>query len=144
MYQDYLIHHGTKGMRWGVRKDKQNPGGNRQNNKNNNKSDNKPNVIDDAAGALKAFGKYKRNKQAYEEHQNLLKKTKQYTDIELKRMTNRLILENNYMNAKTNQNRVPNSKVTDILDAVGSTVKLVGSAAITAATIISAIDKVRK
>ena len=151
IYQDYLMHHGTKGMKWGIRKDKQNSRGNRQNNKNhsrnnkkNNKSNDEPNILNDSTGVIMAFNKYKQNKQAYEEHQSLLKETKQYSDKELKQMTNRLILENNYMNAKNNQNRVSNTKVNDILDVVGSTVKLAGSAAITAATIISAIDKVKK
>lgn len=151
IYQDYLMHHGTKGMKWGIRKDKQNSRGNRQNNKNhsrnnkkNNQSNDEPNILNDSTGVIRAFNKYKQNKQAYEEHQSLLKETKQYSDKELKQMTNRLILENNYMNAKNNQNRVSNTKVNDILDVVGSTVKLAGSAAITAATIISAIDKVKK
>ena len=151
IYQDYLMHHGTKGMKWGIRKDKQNSRGNRRNNKNhsrnnkkNNQSNDEPNILNDSTGVIRAFNKYKQNKQAYEEHQSLLKETKQYSDKELKQMTNRLILENNYMNAKNNQNRVSNTKVNDILDVVGSTVKLAGSAAITAATIISAIDKVKK
>ena len=151
IYQDYLMHHGTKAMKWGIRKDKQNSRGNRQNNKNhsrnnkkNNQSNDEPNILNDSTGVIRAFNKYKQNKQAYEEHQSLLKETKQYSDKELKQMTNRLILENNYMNAKNNQNRVSNTKVNDILDVVGSTVKLAGSAAITAATIISAIDKVKK
>ena len=151
IYQDYLMHHGTKGMKWGIRKDKQNSRGNRRNNKNhsrnnkkNNQSNDEPNILNDSTGAIRAFNKYKQNKQAYEEHQSLLKETKQYSDKELKQMTNRLILENNYMNAKNNQNRVSNTKVDDILDVVGSTVKLAGSAAITAATIISAIDKVKR
>ena len=151
IHQDYLMHHGTKGMKWGIRKDKQNSRGNRRNNKNhsrnnkkNNQSNDEPNILNDSTGVIRAFNKYKQNKQAYEEHQSLLKETKQYSDKELKQMTNRLILENNYMNAKNNQNRVSNTKVNDILDVVGSTVKLAGSAAITAATIISAIDKVKK
>lgn len=148
MYQDYLMHHGTKGMKWGIRKDKQNPRGNRRNkrnhggnnNKKNNQGNDGPNILNDSAGVIRAFSKYKQNKQDYEEHQSLLKETKQYTDKELRQLTNRLILENNYMNAKNNQNRVSNTKVNDILDVVGSTVKLAGSAAITAATIMSAIN----
>lgn len=147
MYQDYLMHHGTKGMKWGIRKDKQNSRGNRRNNKNhsrnnkkNNQSNDEPNILNDSTGVIRALDKYKQNKQAYEEHQSLLKETKQYSDSELRRMTNRLILENNYINAKSNQNRVSNTKVNDILDVVGSTVKLAGSAAITAATIMSAIN----
>ena len=145
MHQDYLMHHGTKGMKWGIRKDKQNPRGNnknhtRNNNKNNNQSNDGPNTLSNSIGVIRALDKYKQNKQAYEEHQSLLKETKQYSDSELRRMTNRLILENNYINAKSNQNRVSNTKVNDILDVVGSTVKLAGSAAITAATIMSAIN----
>lgn len=145
MYQDYLMHHGTKGMKWGIRKDKQNPRGNnknhtRNNNKNNNQSNDGPNTLSNSIGVIRALDKYKQNKQAYEGHQSLLKETKQYSDKELRQMTNRLILENNYINAKNNQNRVSNTKVNDILDVVGSTVKLAGSAAITAATIMSAIN----
>lgn len=148
MHQDYLMHHGTKGMKWGIRKDKQNPRENRRNNKNhtrnnnknNNQSNDGPNTLSNSIGVIRALDKYKQNKQAYEEHQSLLKETKQYSDSELRRMTNRLILENNYINAKSNQNRVSNTKVNDILDVVGSTVKLAGSAAITAATIMSAIN----
>ena len=145
MHQDYLMHHGTKGMKWGIRKDKQNPRGNnknhtRNNNKNNNQSNDGPNTLSNSIGVIRALDKYKQNKQAYEEHQSLIKETKQYSDSELRRMTNRLILENNYINAKSNQNRVSNTKVNDILDVVGSTVKLAGSAAITAATIMSAIN----
>ena len=152
IYQDYLMHHGTKGMKWGIRKDKQNSRGNRRNNKNhsrnnnkkNNQNNDKPNIFNDSTGVIRAFNKYKQNKQAYEEHQSLLKETKQYSDKELKQMTNRLILENNYINAKSNQNRISNTKVNDILDVVGSTVKLAGSAAITAATIMSAINAKRR
>lgn len=152
IYQDYLMHHGIKGMKWGIRNDKQNSRGNRRNKRNhgrnnskkNNQNNDTPNILNDSTGVIRAFDKYKQNKRAYEEHQSLLKETKQYTDKELRQMTNRLILENNYMNAKNNQNRVSNTKVNDILDIVGSTVKLAGSAAITAATIISAIDKVKK
>lgn len=152
IYQDYLMHHGTKGMKWGIRKDKQNSRGNRRNkrnhggnnNKKNNQANDEPNILNDSAGVIRAFSKYKQNKQAYEEHQSLLKETKQYTDKELRQLTNRLILENNYMNAKNNQNRVSNTKVSDMLDIVGSTVKLAGSAAVTAAAIISAIDKFKK
>lgn len=148
IYQDYLMHHGTKGMKWGIRKDKQNSRGNRRNvknhnrnnNRNNNQSNDRPNTLNDSIGVLRALDKYKQNKQAYQEHQSLLKETKQYSDSELRQMTNRLILENNYINAKNNQNRVSNTKVNDILDVVGSTVKLAGSAAITAATIMSAIN----
>ena len=152
IYQDYLMHHGTKGMKWGVRNDKPNSRGNRRNkrdhggnnNKKNNQGNDGPNILNDSAGVIKAFSKYKQNKQAYEEHQSLLKETKQYTDKELRQLTNRLILENNYMNAKNNQNRVSNTKVSDMLDIVGSTVKIVGSAAVSAAAIISAIDKFKK
>lgn len=152
IYQDYLMHHGTKGMKWGIRKDKQNPRGNRRNNKNhtrnnnknNNQSNDGPNTLSNSIGVIRALDKYKQNKQAYEEHQSLLKETKQYSDSELRRMTNRLILENNYINAKSNQNRISNTKVNDILDVVGSTVKLAGSAAITAATIMSAINAKRR
>ena len=152
IYQDYLMHHGTKGMKWGVRNDKPNSRGNRRNkrdhggnnNKKNNQGNDGPNILNDSAGVIRAFSKYKQNKHAYEEHQSLLKETKQYTDKELRQLTNRLILENNYMNAKNNQNRVSNTKVSDMLDIVGSTVKLAGSAAVTAAAIISAIDKFKK
>ena len=152
IHQTHLMHHGIKGMKWGIRNDKPNSRENRRNkrnhggnnNKKNNQGNDESNILNDSAGVIRAFSKYKQNKQAYEEHQSLLKETKQYTDKELRQLTNRLILENNYMNAKNNQNRISNTKVNDILDVVGSTVKLAGSAAITAATIISAIDKVKK
>lgn len=152
IHQDYLMHHGIKGMKWGVRNDNPNSRGNRRNNKNhtrnnnknNNQSNDGPNTLNNSIGVIRALDKYKQNKHAYEEHQSLLKETKQYSDKELRQLTNRLILENNYMNAKNNQNRVSNTKVSDMLDIVGSTVKLAGSAAVTAAAIISAIDKFKK
>lgn len=152
IHQNYLMHHGIKGMKWGIRNDKPNSRGNGRNkrnhggnnNKKNNQGNDEPNILNDSAGVIKAFSKYKQNKHAYEAHQSLLKETKQYSDKELRQLTNRLILENNYMNAKNNQNRVSNTKVSDMLDIVGSTVKLAGSAAVTAVAIISAIDKFKK
>lgn len=144
MYQ-YLMHSGVKGMKWGVRHDERsnNSRGKRRSNKQNNQN-NHLNMIQDTTGLVKAIDKYKRNKSEYEYHNALLEDTKKYTDKELRQMTNRLILENNYMMARNNQHKVENSKVNDILDVVGAGVKMTGSAAITAASIITAINTIKK
>ena len=132
-------------MKWGVRHDERpnNSRGKRRSNKQNNQN-NHSNMIQDTTGLVKAIDKYKRNKSEYEYHNALLEDTKKYTDKELRQMTNRLILENNYMMARNNQHKVQNSKVNDILDVVGAGVKMTGSAAITAASIITAINTIKK
>lgn len=145
MYE-YLIHSGVKGMKWGVRHDNKrsnNSYNKRKSNKHNNKN-NHSNMLQDTAGFVKAIDNYKRNKAEYEYHTNILKETKNYTDKELKQMTNRLILENNYIMARNNQNKTQNSKVNDILNIVGAGIKMTGSAAITAASIITAINTIKK
>lgn len=143
---DYLIHSGVKGMKWGVRnapKRSNNPH-NRRPNKNNNQNNNS-NMVNDTAVFIKAVDKYKRNKSEYERYNALLNDTKKYTDKELRQMTNRLILENNYIMARNNQSmKTQNSKVNDILDIVGAGVKMTGSAAITAASIITAVNTIKK
>ena len=136
-------------MKWGVRHDERpnNSRGKRRSNKQNNQNNNQNNhlnMIQDTTGLVKAIDKYKRNKSEYEYHNALLEDTKKYTDNELRQMTNRLILENNYMMARNNQHKVQNSKVNDILDVVGAGVKMTGSAAITAASIITAINTIKK
>ena len=136
-------------MKWGVRHDERpnNSRGKRRSNKQNNQNNNQNNhlnMIQDTTGLVKAIDKYKRNKSEYEYHNALLEDTKKYTDKELRQMTNRLILENNYMMARNNQHKVQNSKVNDILDVVGAGVKMTGSAAITAASIITAINTIKK
>ena len=143
------MHSGVKGMKWGVRHDERpnNSRGKRRSNKQNNQNNNQNNhlnMIQDTTGLVKAIDKYKRNKSEYEYHNALLEDTKKYTDNELRQMTNRLILENNYMMARNNQHKVQNSKVNDILDVVGAGVKMTGSAAITAASIITAINTIKK
>lgn len=150
MYE-YLIHSGIKGMKWGVRNDPKRSNNSHNNrrsnkqNKKNNSQNNLSNMLNDASGFVRAIDKYKKNKSEEEIHNDLLKETKNYTDKELKQMTNRLILENNYMMAKNNQNKTRNSsKVNDILDIVGTGVKMTGSAAITAASIITAINTIKK
>jgi hypothetical protein len=66
-----------------------------------------------------------------------LKEAKSLSDDELKKLTNRLNLENNYMNAKTQQSG--RSKVEGILSTAGATMALVSSAAL----MVDAINRAR-
>lgn len=66
-----------------------------------------------------------------------LKEAKQLSDNDLKKLTNRLNLENNYINAKNQQSG--RSKVESILSTAGATMAVVSSAAI----MVEAINKAR-
>lgn len=58
----------------------------------------------------------------------VLKEAKKLTDDDLKQLTNRLNLENNYVNAQTQQ--AGKSKVEGLLSTIGATMAFVSSAAV--------------
>ena len=111
VYNDeQLYHFGIKGMKWGHHKA----------------------VNATTLGAAARTGKevanlgQNINKSGYSK--NSLKEAKSMSDEELKKLTNRLNLENNYMNAKNVQSGKGN--VESILSIVGGTLAAASSAAV--------------
>lgn len=114
-----LTHFGIKGMKWGHHKA----------------------ITSNVVGAAARTGQSATalgqtlNRSGY--NSKTLKKAKTLSDDELKTLTNRLNLENNYINATTQQ--TGKGKVDSILSTAGATLALVS----TAAVMVDAIRKVK-
>lgn len=114
---DNLKHYGILGMRWGHHTGRM----------VNTKTINATAKAGKAAADMgKAYTKSSSNKKT-------MKYAKDMTDDELKERTNRLELENRFINAQSNQNG--KSRVENILGTVGATMAFVSSAAIMVDTI---------
>lgn len=105
-----LTHVGIKGMRWG-----------HHNSINANVIGKAAKTGQDLAALGQTVNKTGFNKKS-------LKEAKQLSDDDLKQLTSRLNLENNYINAKTQQSG--RSKVEGILSTAGGALALASSAAI--------------
>lgn len=103
-----LSHHGVLGMKWGRRRI------------SNNTASKAVKTGQDLTSLGKTLSKNGSDKQFVNE-------SKHMSDDELKRITNRLNLENNYINAKTQQ--AGRSRVERLLSTFGSTLAVASSAA---------------
>ena len=130
MHSDKLSHFGIKGMHWGHRS------GNTINNvkwKSSDGSSNNPFKMNATTlGAAARTGQSAAqlgqavNRNSY--NKKTLHEAKNMSDDDLKKLTNRLNLENNYMNAKNLQSG--KGKVENILSIAGGALAVASSAAI--------------
>ena len=125
--QSALKHYGILGMKWGRRKG----------------TSHLPTKLDsNAVGAIARTGQSAASlgqtvtRGGY--NHKTLKKAKTLSDDELKKLTSRLNLENNFMDATTKQ--TGRGKVEGILSTAGATLALVSSAAV----MVDAINRSRK
>ena len=108
--QGALKHYGILGMKWGTRKGVINA-----------------NVIGKAAKTGKDLTALGQTVNKGEFNKKTLKEAKKLSDDDLKQLTNRLNLENNYINAKNQQSG--RSKVEGILSTAGAALAVASSAA---------------
>lgn len=126
-----LSHHGVLGMKWGHRKASGYRGAKHSRLINQNVLSKATKAGQDGASLGQSINRNRYNRHA-------LKEAKSMSDEELKKLTARLNLENNYMNAKNIQSG--KGKIDSILSVAGGTLALVSSAAM----MVDAIQKARR
>jgi hypothetical protein len=130
--EDEITHFGIKGMRWGRRSNFVGPP-----KPKHRINTNDFNAIGASARAGQSVSTLGQTINRGGFNGKVLKTAKSLSDDDLKKLTNRLNLENNYMNATTQQ--AGRSKVESILSTAGATFGVVASAAL----MVDAISKAR-
>lgn len=125
-----LMHFGIPGMHWGNRKSGtiNNVKFTSSDGKNNTRFKMNAQVIGAASSTGKNTAELTKSINKGNFNKRMLKEAKDLSDDDLKKLTNRLNLENNYMNAKQQQSG--RSSVESILSTAGTAIALASSAAV--------------
>ncbi len=168
---DYLIHHGIKGMRWGVRRYQNEDGtrtalGKRREQAKNTTSKSKikekvndafssstkkrqPSVAErvstnarEASNAMSNIGRRRRERAHTNDYRNLYTKASNMSDADLTRAVNRLRLEEQYVTMIDNKTvRTGRNTAIDVLDTIRDVTVIAGSAVGTIAAITALTNK---
>ena len=121
-YTDELYHHGIKGMKWGVRKDRSSGSVNLQRVKK--KTEAAGTVVNESQNIRRNVSKGKVRKAQKQEISN----AKAMSDAELRTAVNRLNMEQQYARLTTEQMNIGRTNVDYVLSTVGAAIAVTNSA----------------
>lgn len=119
-----LYHHGVKGMKWGVRKDRNSSGGSVDLQKAKKKVDAANTIVNETRNINNNMSK----KEVKKAQKQKMTEVRAMSDQELREKVNRLNMEQQYIRMSSEQMNVGRTNVNTVLNNVGTVVNVASSA----------------